>query len=273
MDDKELLRCEQIGVSLAIEAGKMMSSASGRNKEINEKESFADLVTETDKAVEQFLFNEFKRNFPDYRFIGEETSSKVGLTPDPTWIIDPVDGTMNFVHTFPFVCVSIGLAVNKIPVLGIVYSPFLNKLYTARKGFGAVCNGIPISVRQNCNSLKEALLVCELGSQRDEEKRNAVFRNLEAVAWSCHGIRSMGSAALNFCYIAEGFADAYWEFGLHVWDMAAAAVILTEAGGTIMDTKGGPLDIMSRRVLGACSEKIAVELSQRLPIHLELERD
>ena len=273
MDDKELLQCEQIGIRLAIEAGKMMSSASGKSKEINEKESFADLVTETDKAVEEFLFTEFKRNFPNFRFIGEETSSKAGLTADPTWIIDPIDGTMNFVHTFPFVCVSIGLTVNKVPVLGIIYSPFLDKLYTGRKGFGAYCNGKPISVRKNCNSLNEALLIFEFGSQRDEEKRNAIFRNLEAVGWSCHGIRCMGSAALNFCSIAEGFADAYWEFGLHVWDMTAAIVILTEAGGHVIDTKGGPVDIMSRRVLGACSEQIAQQLSQKLPIHLELERD
>lgn len=273
MDSSELLRCEQIGISLAIECGKMMLNSSGNNKDINEKESFADLVTETDKAVEEYLFGELKRHFPSHRFIGEETSSKVGLTSDPTWIIDPIDGTMNFVHTFPFVCVSIGLTINKIPVLGIVFSPFLNKLYTARKGFGAYCNGRPIKVRSNCKSLKDALLICEFGSQRDEEKREAVFRNLEAVGWLCHGIRCMGSAALNLCSVAEGFADGYWEFGLHVWDITASAVILSEAGGSVIDTKGGPLDILSRRILGACSQSIAKELSSALPIHLDLERD
>jgi myo-inositol-1(or 4)-monophosphatase len=273
MDEKELLKCEQMAISLAIECGKMMTNSSVDNKDFKEKESFADLVTETDKAVERFLFSELKRHFPNYRFIGEETSSKVGLTSDPTWIIDPIDGTMNFVHTFPFVCVSIGLTVNKIPILGIVYSPFLDKLYTARKGFGAYCNGKPIKVRNNCNSLNDALLFCEFGSQRDEEKRNAVYRNLEAIGWMCHGIRCLGSAALNLCSIAEGFADGYWEFGLHVWDMAAAVVILSESGGIAIDTKGGPLDILSRRIIGACSEKIAKELSAALPIHLDLERD
>jgi len=273
MDEKELLKCEKTAISLAIQCGKMMSNSSGDNKDIKEKDSFADLVTETDKAVENFLFTEFKRHFPNHRFIGEETSSKVGLTSDPTWIIDPIDGTMNFVHTFPFVCVSIGLAVNKIPVLGIVYSPFLNKLYTARKGFGAYCNGKPIKARTNCNSLNDALLIGESGYHRDEEKRNAVYRNLEAVGWLCHGIRCLGSAVLSLCSIAEGSSDGYWHFGLHVWDMAAAVVILSESGGTVIDTKGGPLDILSRRVIGACSEKIAKELSAALPIHLELERD
>ncbi|CAG2173606.1 unnamed protein product [Oppiella nova] len=273
MDGQELLRCERIAVSLAFEAGLMMKSASGRNKEISEKDSFADLVTETDKAIEKFLFTEFKRQFPDFRFIGEETSAGVGLTVEPTWIVDPIDGTMNFVHTFPYTCVSIGLTVNKVPVVGVVYSPFLSKLYTARKGWGAYCNGQPISVRQSCKSLNEALLLCEFGGQRDEEKRNAVFRNLEAVGWLSHGVRCLGSAALNLCCVADGSADANWEFGLHVWDMAAASLILTEAGGVVMDTKGGPLDIMSRRILGACNRNIADELSRTLPIHLELERD
>ncbi|CAG2117760.1 unnamed protein product [Medioppia subpectinata] len=273
MDAKELLRCERSAIRLAIEAGAMMTAASGRNKEIAEKDSFADLVTETDKAVEKFLFNELKRLFPDFRFIGEETSSRVGLTADPTWIIDPIDGTMNFVHTFPCTCVSIGLTVNKVPVVGVIYSPFLDKLYTARKGSGAYCNGRPISVSKNCNSLSEALLLCEFGNQRDDEKKNAVFRNLEAVGWLVHGVRCMGSAALNLCSVADGSADAYWEFGLHVWDMAAGAVIVTEAGGVVMDTKGGPVDIMNRRILGACCDKIGHELSAALPIHLDLESD
>ncbi|XP_054162467.1 inositol monophosphatase 1-like [Oppia nitens] len=273
MDSKELLRCQQIAVSLAIKVGQMMTNASGESRNISQKDSFADLVTETDKAVEKFLFDELKRHFPDFKFIGEESSSRVGLTSEPTWIIDPIDGTMNFVHTFPFTCVSIGLTVDKIAVLGVVFSPFLSKLYTAMKGCGAYCNGRPISVSKNCNSLKEALLVCEFGNQRDEEKRNAVFRNLESVGWLCHGIRCMGSAALNLCYVAEGFADAYWEFGLHVWDMAAAAVVLTEAGGVAVDTKGGPLDLTNRRIIGACNQSIADQLGNTLPIHLELERD
>lgn len=120
-----------------------------------------------------------------------------------------------------------------------------------------------------CKSLKEALVVAELGGDRSERKKDAVEKNLLALMWKIHGLRSMGSAALNTCYIAEGFADAYFEFGLCSWDMAACSLIITEAGGTVMDTKGGPVNIMSRRFLCASSEHLAKELSAVLPAHLE----
>ena len=223
------------------------------------------------------LFDELKKKFPNDRFIGEESANKEQWTNEPTWIIDPIDGTTNFVHTFPFSCVSIGLTVNKEPSLGVVYNPSLDRLYTAIKGQGAKLvegkkESVVLCVRE-CPSLSEALVMSEFGSQRDDAKKDAVFRNLEAIGWQCHGIRSMGSAALNLCSVASGHADAYYEFGLHIWDMAAAALILTEAGGYVCDTKGGPLHLQNRRILGASSEKLANEISSTLPVHLDLERD
>ncbi|CAG2165721.1 unnamed protein product, partial [Oppiella nova] len=254
MDSKELLRCEQMAVRVAIEAGAMIKSGSGRKKQITEKESKVDLVTETDKSVESYIFSEFKTHFPKHRFIGEESRGRDerGLTPEPTWIIDPIDGTMNFIHNFPYTCVSIALSVDREPVIGVVYNPFLDKLYTARKGSGAKCNGAPIHVRRNCQTLSDALVISELGAHRDPEKQRAVLRNIEAIGWQCHGFRNMGSAALQLCCIAEGCADAFWHFGIHVWDMAAAGLVLQEAGGVVLDTQGGPIDWMNRRVLGAC---------------------
>lgn len=272
----ELVEWEAVGIELAIEAGKMMLAGSGRSKSIEEKASFADLVTETDKAVEAFLFGEIAKRFPDHDSIGEESSSSgeksIKWTDAPTWIIDPIDGTMNFVHTNPFTCVSIGVTVNKQCVIGIVYSPFLDKLYTARKGCGAFCNGKPIRVRP-CATLKESLLIGELGGARDEKTKDALTRNWNAFAWSCHSLRAYGSAAINTCYIAEGFIDGYWEFGLHCWDMAGCSIILTEAGGAVIDTTGGPVDIMSRRFIVAGSEKLAHDISATLVVHLEPERD
>lgn len=120
-----------------------------------------------------------------------------------------------------------------------------------------------------CTSLSEALVVAELGGERTQRKKEAVEKNMLALIWKIHGLRSMGSAALNTCYIAEGFADAYYEFGLCSWDMAACSLILTEAGGVVMDTKGGPVNIMTRRFLCASSEKLAKELSAALAVHLE----
>lgn len=275
MSQQDVNEWERVGIELALEAGRMMTNASGKNTNIDAKASFADLVTETDKAVEVFLFGELKKRYPGHKTIGEESASTgttVDFTDAPTWIIDPIDGTMNFVHTNPFTCVSIGVTVNKQVVLGIVYSPFLDKLYTAKKGCGAFCNGKPIHVRP-CASFKESLLVCELGGARDKETTDAIFANMQAIAWNCHSIRSMGSAALNTCYIANGYVDGYWEFGLHCWDMAGCSIILTEAGGTVIDTEGGPVDLMRRRFIVAGTEKIAKELSKSLVVHLQPQRD
>ncbi|RWS31653.1 inositol monophosphatase-like protein [Leptotrombidium deliense] len=272
MDLKTLTECESFAIAIAIKAGEMMKSMSGRCKQIEEKQNYADIVTEADKAIESFVFEELRKQFPTHKLIGEETASKAVFTDDPTWIVDPIDGTTNFVHTFPFCCISIGLAVNKKCVVGVIYSPFLDKLYTAKKGCGAYCNGAPIRVH-NCTSFQQALFICEMGNQRDDEKRKAVFANMEAVGWKCHGLRCMGSAALNICMVASGFAEAYWEFGLHCWDMAAGAIIASEAGGVVIDTEGGEFDLMSRRLIVACNESIATQLSKELPVHLKLERD
>jgi len=277
MELQGLLDRQAFAVDLARKAGKIILEASGKMKQVDQKESFADLVTEYDKGVEQMLFEELRKKYPNDRLIGEESASKAEWTREPTWIIDPIDGTTNFVHTFPFSCVSIGFTVNREPALAVVYNPSLDRLYTAIKGRGAKLfegnkEGVVIRVRE-CPSLKEALIMTEFGSQRDEAKKEAVFKNLESIGWLCHGIRSMGSAALNLCSIASGHADAYYEFGLHIWDMAAAALILTEANGYVCDTRGGPLDLQNRRIIGACSEKLAKEVSGTLPVHLELERD
>ena len=179
---------------------------------------------------------------------------------------------MNFVHTFPFVAVCIGLAVNKRPVMGVVYCPALDQMFSAREGNGAYCNGKRLKVRCS-TSLKDSLVCAEVGSDRSEEKKDCVFKNLQSVAWQCHGIRSLGSAAMNICAVAMGHANAFYEFGLHCWDMCAPCAILSEAGGFVCDTRGNPLDLTRRRVLVACSERIARELSQALVVQMELPSD
>jgi myo-inositol-1(or 4)-monophosphatase len=270
---EEMNEWEKFGIEVAIEGGKMMTAAVGKNKYVDTKSSMTDLVTETDRGVEAFLFGEIKKKYPTHQTIGEESSSvKKPWTDAPTWIIDPVDGTMNFVHTNPFCCVSIGVTYKKETVIGIVYNPFTQQLFTAKKGCGSFCNGKPISVRP-CNGLSEALVVAELGSDRNPDRVHCVSENLKSVMWSCHGLRAMGSAAMNICFIASGFADAYWEFGLHIWDMVAADIILREAGGVTYDTKLGPLDLCSRRLIASGTEVVAQELGKALKVHLDLERD
>ncbi|XP_074592941.1 inositol monophosphatase 1 [Brevipalpus obovatus] len=273
MDPKTLKECEEAAVELAKHAGIMMMETSGKCKNIEMKISPTDLVTETDKAVEKYIFDELRKRFPSHKFIGEESfTGKVSWTSEPTWIIDPIDGTMNFIHTFPFACISIGLTVNKDIVLGLVYSPFLDKLYVARKGNGAYCNGAPIRVSR-CDKLSEALLITELGGDREQEAKKAIETNITNIIWKVHGLRAVGSAALNACMIASGHIDCYFETGLHCWDMAAGVLIIREAGGVVIDPTGSEFNLMARRILGASNEKLARELSANIVKHRDLEHD
>lgn len=268
--------CLTVATEVAKKAGQIIKDTCGKVTCVQSKSSYADLVTETDRNVEKFVFEELKSKFPTHKFIGEESVSdgtaKVDLTDEPTWIVDPVDGTMNFVHTCPYVAVCIGLSVSKSPVLGVVYCPGLDQLFTARRGHGAFLNGVRINVRPSPN-LMQSLILAEIGSDRSEERRACVFKNLESIAWKCHGIRSLGSAAMNICAVAQGHADAFYEFGLHCWDICAPSAILIEAGGCVRDTQGGTLDLLKRRVIAAASKEIASELSEALVVQLDLPSD
>ncbi|CAG2110271.1 unnamed protein product [Medioppia subpectinata] len=279
MNPEQLLDCERVAIQVAIGAGAMMRTARQAGRlEISTKDFSKDLVTETDKQVERSVFDRIRQHFPNHRFIGEESrfegiGGEKGLTSEPTWIIDPIDGTMNFVHNNPHTCVSIALAVGGQPVVGVVYGPFLDKLYTARSGAGARCNGQPISARKNCRQLSDALVIAEPGIFKDPDDRRRDLANINAIVWKSHGLRCNGSAALQLCCLAEGSADALWHWGIHVWDYAAGGLILTEAGGVVLDTQGGPVDWCRRRVIGASSLELGQELSATLVEHLEFERD
>jgi len=176
----------------------MIKDAFKKKKNIMLKSSPLDLVTETDQAVEKFLFSELRLVFPDHSFIGEESvaaGDKVELTDAPTWIIDPVDGTMNFVHSFPFTCVSIGLTVNKEPVVGVIYNPILDHMYHARQGCGAFLNDEKISASGQTD-LGQSLVIGELGTTPNPEKQKATFANVHTLVEKAHGFRSLGSCAL-----------------------------------------------------------------------------
>ncbi|TWW70775.1 Inositol monophosphatase 1 [Takifugu flavidus] len=270
-------------------------------KDINvmEKSSPVDLVTETDQRVEQLIISSIKEKFPTHSFIGEESVAAGApsvLTDNPTWIIDPIDGTTNFVHRFPFVSVSVGFAIE----FGIVYSCAEDKMYTARRGGGAFCNGEPINVSQqeggasttpvpsertladsflpsllyfSIPDISQSLVLTEMGFKKNPEHFKTMLRNINAILTiPVHGIRCPGSAAVNMCLVACGSADAYYHMGIHCWDMAGGAVIATEAGGVVMDVSGGPFDLMSRRLIVASSRKIAERISKEIK-EFEVGRD
>nr|XP_046264170.1 inositol monophosphatase 1 isoform X2 [Scatophagus argus]XP_046264171.1 inositol monophosphatase 1 isoform X2 [Scatophagus argus] len=224
------------------------------------KSSSVDLVTQTDQKVEQLIIQSVKKKFPTHRFIGEESvaaGEPCLLTDDPTWIIDPIDGTTNFVHGFPFVAVSIGFTVNKQMQFGVVFSCLEDKMFTARRGKGAFCNGEPLQVSDQ-EDVTQSIIATEFGSSRDPEVVDRIFSSLRNIlSIPVHGVRSAGTAAINMCLVASGCVEAYYEIGPHVWDVAAGSLIVSEAGGVVMDVEGGPLDLMSRRIIAANSKTIA----------------
>ena len=248
--DREL----EVARQAALQAGALIKAAWNEPRQVDEKSSAADLVTETDKKCEDAIKKILVDAFPKYSFIGEEETAALGRVPEltdaPSWLVDPVDGTTSFVHRFPFCCVSIALAVEKKLVVGIVYNPVLDELYEATAGGGARLNGDRISC-SDATTLASSIFITELGSRRDEEFLNACFARMRSVAAATRGFRSCGSCALNLSSVASGRAGGYYEIGLGgPWDMAAGALILEEAGGKVSDPVGSPLNIMSRRVLG-----------------------
>ncbi|KAK9710233.1 hypothetical protein K7432_008556 [Basidiobolus ranarum] len=217
-------------------------------------ENPTDLVTATDQLVEKLVFGKLKEKYPHHKFVGEETTASGEawkLTDEPTWIVDPIDGTTNFVHGFPFVAVSIGLAINKEPVVGVVYNPILDELYTGAKGYGAQLNGATLPLTHPnpppLPDLAHCLFVTEYGADRNPSVINSKVSSIHRMASAnssvpagghVRGIRSTGSAALNLCMLARGGSDIYWEIGVHVWDIAAAMIILQESGGLVVDGTG-----------------------------------
>ncbi|KAJ3014985.1 UNVERIFIED_CONTAM: hypothetical protein HDU68_012933 [Siphonaria sp. JEL0065] len=209
------------------------------------KSNTSDIVTATDKAVEALVITHIKTKHPTHKFIGEETydTTSTVLTNEYTWVIDPVDGTTNFVHGFPYTCISIALVKDKTPIVGVVLNPILGETFYAAQGSGAFMIGmdgetysLPLHASGGVKpwaGFSGSLLATEWGYERDERLDSKVESLVKVLKAPTRGIRSLGSAALEACYVARGTFDAYWEAGVHMWDVAAAAVIIHESGGAI----------------------------------------
>ncbi|XP_074505878.1 inositol monophosphatase 1-like isoform X2 [Sebastes fasciatus] len=254
-------------VNAARRAGQVIRDALQDDRKVMTKSSSVDLVTQTDQKVEQLIIQSVKEKFPTHRFIGEESvaaGEACVLTDAPTWIIDPIDGTTNFVHAFPFVAVSIGFTVNKQVEFGVVYSCLEDKMYTARRGRGAFCNGAPLQVSDQ-EDINQSIIATEFGSSRDPEAVEKIFSSLKRILCiPVHGVRGAGTAATNMCLVASGCVEAYYEIGMHVWDLAAGSLVVSEAGGVLMDVEGGDADLMSRRIVAANSRTIAERIVKEI---------
>jgi len=264
---------------MAKEVGIEINNAYIKPKNVLSKQSDVDLVTETDKNVENYIIKSIKDTFPDHEFIGEESVAasnyaKIVLNDKPTWVVDPVDGTTNFVHKFPYTCVCIGFMVNKVTEFGVVFNPIMNELFSARRNFGATMNEKIINVSPvSSESIQGSLIISEFGSSREEKRINYVFENMQNILKAgSHGIRSLGSAAMNICSVAIGRADAYYEAGMHIWDICAAGLILREAGGATIDINGEELNLCKRRIIAASNGKLAKHISETITC-IELEYD
>ncbi|EFN67857.1 Inositol monophosphatase [Camponotus floridanus] len=260
---EELNYCYDFVLNLTIESGKVIRDAFQGSKKIETKAGDWDLVTQYDKKIEAILIDNLARRFPTHKFIGEETVSHSNFLPEltnvPTWLIDPIDGTTNFVHSFPHTCISIALAVNKELEIGIVYNPILEQLFTARRGHGAFLNGKPIK-SSNVEELEHSLLCLEASYATIEDIRDIILGRLEAFVSIAHGIRTMGSAALTLCHVAMGAVEGYHSDNLMPWDVAAGVLIIREAGGMVIDTNGGEFNVMSPKLIAVGNCRLAKEL-------------
>jgi len=257
-------RALRVSMKLAEKAGELIRDAFHKSKSPSQKGAF-DFVTETDKLCEQLILGGLRKKFPQAKLIGEESSGDTAqLTDAPTFFVDPLDGTTNFIHGFPYVGVSIGLAVKKRPVMGVVFAPLYYEMFSAVQGRGACLNGKPIRSSQ-ATRLDQALLATGMPKQREHLPQQQAVLNAILVRGRAHSIRCNGSAALDLCGVASGRLDAYLELsGISGWDVCAGTCILQEAGGYACDVTGAGLDLMSHRCLAASSQSLTEAVVQCL---------
>lgn len=222
-----------------------------------------DFVTEVDKAAEEAIIQELRSKFPDHAFLAEESGAS-GRSPFE-WVIDPLDGTTNYLHGFPQFSVSIGLRHRGRLECGVVYDPLREEMFTAERGGGAQLNDRRIRVA-NRPTLEGALIGTGFPF-RDQRHLDTYLAMFRTILQNTAGIRRPGSASLDLAYVACGRTDGFWELGLSEWDMAAGALLVMEAGGTVSDLSGGDRYLRTGNIIGG-NLKLHRALLQALQPHL-----
>ena len=242
------------------QAGQISLEHKARLSEVKiDRKSLKDLVTEADVAVEKYLVEQIKKHYPDHSILGEESGAHAGN--EYRWVIDPIDGTTTFVHGLPFYSISIALQQNNQTTLAAVYAPVLGELFMAERCKGATLNGQPISV-----STREVLSDCLCTTGFACLRANLPDNNLShinRIAPKLRGLRILGSAAMDLCYVACGRTDGSWEMNLNIYDIAAGMLIAQEAGGTVTDFSGSDTKNLPGEIM-ATNGKIHNELSNML---------
>ena len=260
----------EIATEAALSAGAILQSYWGNLKSVQEKGRPGDLVTEADAAAEAVVITILKRHFPDHQILAEESGHQGDAVSRFLWAIDPLDGTTNYAHQYPFSATSIALLIDGVPQVGVIFDPFHQELFRAAKGLGATLNRKPIQVSKT-NTLAQSLLVTGFAYDRRETPDNnyAEFCHLTHLT---QGVRRGGSASIDLAYVACGRLDGYWERGLSPWDIAAGIVLVQEAGGQVSAYDQSPIDLSSGRILATNTclhEALSTELLKIKPLMMK----
>ncbi|NLR78663.1 inositol monophosphatase family protein [Chitinophaga eiseniae] len=227
-------------------SGKILQQYFNGSFEVTSKSTLNDLVTEVDKKSETAIIEVIKAEYPDHFILSEEVG-EIKTASSYKWIIDPIDGTVNFAHHIPLCCVSIGVEKDGEMILGAVYNPFMNELFVAEKGKGATLNDNPIKVSAKTD-FKQSCLVTGFAYKWTEMK-NSPLAVFERVIKDQIPIRRLGSAAIDLCWVACGRFDGFYEHHLHAWDSAAGFLIVEEAGGKVTDFAGNKYSPYQKEIL------------------------
>jgi len=253
----------QVAIEAAKEAGKFLKYNTGKVKNIEiKKGEERNLVSDLDKASEAKIIEHIRRHYPNHAILAEESGASE-TAAEYKWVIDPLDGTTNYLHGVPIYCVTIALEHKGELVAGVIYDPNLDELFTVERGSGAYLNGKRISVSPS-STLIASLLVTGFPYDISVNPDHAIDHFVHFLTKG-GGIRRLGSAALDLAYIASGRFDGFWEVNLNPWDMAAGVLLVEEAGGRVTNFPGKPTNIYTKQVLatnGRIHEQMVSVLSQ-----------
>jgi len=248
--------------NLAREAGGILRAGYNKEHQVGYK-GVIDLVTEVDHQSEAFLLGEVQKNFPGHHILSEETGIIQG-SDQHIWYIDPLDGTVNYAHHIPIFCVSIAYASRGTLVLGAVYDPMRDEMFTAERGVGAFLNGRSSRVSSTTDLQKSLLVTGFPYNAWDTPQDN--FANFVKFGKLSQGVRRLGSAALDLCYVAAGRFDGFWELALNPWDVAAGGLICEEAGARVTNVDGGADYLSAPQSVIACTPGIHSRMLEELRI-------
>jgi myo-inositol-1(or 4)-monophosphatase len=247
MNKKQLRELLRFSCVVASNAGSMLKKGFRRSLRVTYKGRI-DPVTQYDLRAEEYITQRIRRKYPDHDILAEEGSAG-GQTSPYRWIIDPLDGTVNYAHGFPVYCVSVALEYEGESILGAVYDPERDELFHAARGFGACLNRRKISVSREA-TLERALLATGFAYDIGTARKNnlGLFARM---AKKAQGIRRPGSAAIDLCWLAAGRIDGFWELKLHPWDTAASVVLVEEAGGRVSRLDGAEYSVFDKDILAS----------------------